>query len=154
MDTAEENMIYTRALAYMQLQEEELNPFAHSLDTFSRTEPWIPKARLREFVVIMDPHQWNVTRENVRNALGVELKMDHPPLHCRYECAMLVMNRLSSWNVTACNAVVDVLHDRNQLDFELYEYASELVREQHEFYREVPARGEFLYHTPAISSGS
>jgi hypothetical protein len=29
-----------------------------------------------------------------------------------------------------------------------------LVREQHEFYREVPARGEFLYHTPAITSGS
>jgi hypothetical protein len=102
----------------------------------------------------MDPHQWNVTRENVRNALGVELKMDHPPLHCRYERAMLVMNRLSLWNVTAYNAVVDALHDRNQLDYELYEYASELLREQYEFHREVPARGEFLDPTPAITSGS
>ena len=90
----------------------------------------------------------------MRNALGVELKMERPPLHCRSECAMLVMDRLSSWNETAYNAVIEALHDRSKLDFELYEYARELVREQNEFYREVPARGEYLYHTPAITSGS
>lgn len=124
-----------------------MNPFAFMLDEAGRDEQWIPRARLREFVVILDPTQWNATKENVRNALGIELEMDRVPL-CISECGQLVASRLKMWDKKAYDTVMTALLDRNKLDFELYEHARELVREQNEFYREVPARGEYLYQPP------